>query len=561
MASAAIALTPLLSAALEPGERIIGAESIGGPVSPLLVDADLRRLPPAPIWTPGDPITDIPRRSYPAGGEFGEVPEPTGPDPLVAVQQASVGDLQRGFVPPVAGFAGQGYSGVSPPDPVGDVGRGHFIQAVNSSNGATITVYDLTGATLAGPFLLDSLGAGSCSVGYGDPIVLYDRLADRWFLQEFAQGANFLCVYVSQGPDPVVGGWYAYQFATPSFPDYPHFGVWHDAYYATANESTTDSGVYALDRTNMLAGATARPIQRFGVADLPGYSFNVLTPADLDGDTLPPAGAPGILMRHHDEEIHLTPGADPATDRLEIYSFAIDWVNPGGSVLSRLPDVVVTDFNSYFGSNPFSAVPQPASATRLDPIREVILNRLQYRRFPDRESLVGVVPTNLDTSMTASGVTAGLRWFELRRASGNDWTLHQEGTFQPGPDTENRFVGAIAMDGAGNLALAYSFTDTSGVFPSLKVTGRDGWTGGLGVMTVPEQLLVAGAVASGSSRWGDYAAMGVDPVDDRTFWFTGEYMPPGGGWATWIAAFRFDNPIFADDFESGTANAWSHVEP
>jgi len=514
--------------------QMTGAQIVGGPVTPTIVNIDIRDLPSVDIWQPGDPIKEIPRRFYPPK-DVDPMSYEANPDPLVDLQAAFAMRNTDDFSTPIVNIGAQGFTGVSPPDTVGDIGPNHYIQSINDSGGAVVQIYDKTGATIGSPFAMDSFGSGSCASGYGDPIVLYDRQADRWLMQEFSSSGNYMCFYISQTADPVAGGWYFYDFQAPTFPDYPHFGVWPDAYYGTANEN---SAVYAFDRTNMLAGATAGPMQRFSVPDLPGYGFQCATPADLDGADEPPAGAPGIIMRHVDEEAHSTYTNNPSTDLLEIFAFHVDFANPGNSTLTQLPDVVITDFNSWFiNYSTFYSVPQP-SGGGLDPIREVILNRLQYRNFGSHESLVGVLPTNVYTATSGSDVSAALRWFELRRTSG-DWQVHQEGTFATSDLDENRFVGSIAMDQSGNIGMGYSITDvgTPSIDPSLRYTGRLA-DDPAGVMTQIETQQVTGSGAGGG-RWGDYASINLDPEDDCTYWFTSEFQN-GSGWATQITSFQFD---------------------
>ncbi len=513
----------------------VGAEVVGGPVTPTVAHIDVRTIEPVPAWKPGDPIKEIPRRFF-GGSDTPAAPGTGLPDPLVSVQRSVSATRDRGFTTPAVNVDGQGNTGVSPPDTVGDVGPDYYIQSINGSSGSLVQIFDKSGATVGSSFYMDTLGSGSCASGYGDPIVLYDRLAQRWVLQEFSQSGNYMCFYVSATADPTEGTWYAYGFQAPNFPDYPHIGVWPDAYYTTTNEHP--SAVYAFDRENMITGGTARALQRFTLSDLDGYGFQTATPADLDGADAPPAGAPGYIMRHVDDEAHSSYPDDAVNDLLEIYAFDVDWDTPANSTLTQLPDIMITDYNSWFMDySTFYSVPQPGTTTRLDPILEVILNRLAYRNFGDHETLVGVFPTNIDEATSGSTVNAGQRWFELRKVGAGDWTLHQEGTYQPGDSSENRFVGSVAMDQSGNMALAYSFTDLDpAVDPSLHFTGRLA-SDALDVMTQAETVLVAGS-GSGSGRWGDYASMNVDPADDCTFWFTGEYMD--GSWSTRIGAFKFD---------------------
>ena len=296
----------------------------------------------------------------------------------------------------------------------------------------------------------------------------------------------------------------------------------------------------------MLAG-TAATMQRLTVVPpVSGYGFQTLTPADHDGDTAPPAGAPGIFMRHRDDEAHdVSPVA--GTDLLEMWEMSVDFATPANTTVTKLPNISITDFNSWMiNYTTFFSVPQPGSGTRLDAIREVLMQRLVYRNFGTHETLLGVFATNRDPATSGTSVQQGTRWFELRRTGGTGgaWGLHDEGTF--GGDTNaataNFFMGSVAMDRQGDVALGYSKTDVGGspVFPSIGYTGRlsSDAAGTLG----PEQNAVLGAAAStgGGGRWGDYASMSIDPSNDCTFWLTNEYGRGDGNWDTRITSFTFD---------------------
>ncbi len=528
------------SASAQDGRRVLarGAESYG-PVTPIRTQA-LRDLAMAEPWQPGDPIKEVPRRAFPGS----EQKQPQGneglPDPLIDLQLFGQGDAPTITVG--VNMDGQGFSGATPPDTVGDVGPDHYVQAVNASR---IAIYDKTGTLLPGyPIQLESLApSGACTNGSGDPIVLYDWLADRWFLQEFTGGGT-LCIYVSTSPDPT-GTYNFYSFVPPSFPDYPHYGVWPDAYYAATNENGGGGNqtTYAFDRAAMLAGTPSTMQRLTVVAPLSAYGFQTLTPADHDGDTAPPAGAPGIFMRHNDDEAH-SGSPLPATDTLEMWEMDVDFVTPANTTVTALPSISITDFNSWMVNyTTFFSVPQPSSGTLLDAIREAILQRLVYRNFGSHEVLLGVFATNRNPATSGSAVEQGSRWFELRRtgAEGGGWTLFQEGTYggDTGSSTANYFMGSVAMDGSGGIALGYSKTDVGGspVFPSIGFTGRLE-TDPAGTMG-PENNAVLGVQSQGGTgRWGDYANLSVDPDDDCTFWLTNEYMP-GGSWGTRITSFVF----------------------
>lgn len=517
---------------------------VGGPVTPHKVNIDLSKMPQARAWQPGDPIKEVPRRSYAPMDEKAPGSTAMYPDPLAAKQSAYVTRTNRGFETPLLNQDGQGFTGVNPPDPVLDVGKNYIIQSINGGGGALFEILDkVTGARVAGPISMGTLGTGQCATGLGDPIILYDNAAERWFMQEFSDSGNFMCFYISQTDDPVSGGWYHYGFNDTAFPDYPHFGIWPSAYFGAANNSSRP--VYAFDRDNMLIGATARPMQKFSLVSLAGYGFQAATPADWDqmpGTFVPPSGAPGIILRHVDEEAHSNFTDRPGLDILEMIEFVVDWDTPANSAINNI-NIDFSDFNSCFDNfTSFATVPQPNSGSKLDAIREVILNRLQYINFGSHESLVGVLPTNITDA--CSPVQAGLRWFELRRTGGlgGSWSLYQEGTYADlTATTENRLVGGISMDSAGNMALAYSMTDTDTANPvsaSIKYTGRLA-SDPLGVMSQTEADFVIGSGANTSGRWGDYAAMAVDPIDACTYYFTGEYQT-GSNWSTRVSAVKFD---------------------
>jgi hypothetical protein len=459
---------------------------------------------------------------------------------------------------PVLNFDGQGFTGATPPDTVGDVGIDHYIQAVNDPSGSRFTIYNKSDGSVAqGPTILSSLApAGSPGeIATGDPVVLYDQAADQWVMTELTDPffGNFLNIYVSETSDPT-GNWFYYSVPTPEFPDYPKIAVWDDAYYITTNEFDSVTGeptpaVYALDRTNMLVNGPVRTAQRFAATGLAGFLFQAFTPADRDGATDPPAGSPGYFMRHVDDEAH-SPGAnDAARDFVEVWEFVVDFDDSANSSFTRIANIAVTEFDSDLnGLTAFSAFPQPGTNVQLDPLREVIMHRLQYRNFGSHETLVGNFVTDVDGSDHG-----GVRWFELRKSGTGNWTLHQEGTIAP--DDENRWMGAVAMDGDGNIMIGYNVTSTT-VSPGLRYTGRFE-TDPLGEM-LNERVLVDGSGFSNSFRWGDYSAMSIDPVDDSTFWFTAEYANGTGNWATRIAAFTLDSLILPEPLRALSGAAFNN---
>lgn len=457
-----------------------------------------------------------------------------------------IDDDAAGFSNPTINVPGQTFNFTSPPDTVGDVGLDFYIQAVNSTS---ITIYNKDDGSIAdGPFRLDTLApTGTPGVnGAGDPIVLYDHLANRWMLSEFqAPGVNVLSIYISRTSTPTSNpnDWFYYAVQAPNFPDYPKFGVHPDAYFIGTNE--TDNSVYAVDRNALLAGTGSggfiTPI-RFATPDRPGWLRNLIMPADLDGPA-GPATRGGLYARQVDDEITNPGGADPTQDFVEIYEFQPDFVTPANSTYMQIANVGISEFD-YDVCNPSrDCLPQPGTTNGLDALPHYIAYRLAYRHFATgtpndptpREVLVGSFTHDINDAPQAA-----VRWFELRD-TGTGWSVHQEGDIAP--DATHRWMSAPAMDGNGNIAVGYNVTSST-VFPGIRYSGRfeDDVPG-----TLPRgehTLIDGGGSRSTGNRWGDYSAMSIDPVDDRTFWFTGEYIDGSGVGVTRIGAFAFPNPTF-----------------
>lgn len=525
------------SAAPAAEETRIEGPFVTPPVTPIAVDTDLRSLPKVERIVPPDVVHFVPRRRP-------DIEPPPAP-PADKVDPA----VQRSFGPGrapalIRNFDGIPSTGASPPDTVGAVGPDHYVQMVNT----VFSVYDKMGTLLAGPSSINSLWdgfGGNCEAqNAGDPMVLYDALADRWLLSQFA-GPAIQCVAISQTGDPISGGYFLYAFSLPQFPDYPKFGVWPDGYYMGANSNPK---VFAMDRASMLAGQAAGIIS-FTVSS-PGFHSAIL-PSDLDGTTLPPAGAPNTFYRHADSVFG-------GSDRIETFAFAADFDTPANSTFTGPAQLNTDSFTSLCNFS-FDCVRQPSVGQRLDSITEWPMFRLAYRNFGTHESLV------VNNAVNAGSNQAAVRWYELRKSGANPWAIHQQGTYAP--DSDSRWMASMAMDREGNIAMGYSVSSTT-VSPSLRYTGRLDGDLPLGTMTQGEATAIAGSGSqTGSNRWGDYSALTVDPEDDCTFWFTSLYQPASSGvsWRTRIFSFRFPTcgaeALFADGFESGNTAAWSAAVP
>ncbi len=502
-------------------------------VTPNSVDLDLRSLPTATEWQAGQAIKDMPRPRFNPNFVVPGAPKNkvlNKQDKLMAKQMLATETPAENARALEQTIDGIGFTGVNPPDPSGDVGLNYYIQSINGNSGSVFSVYNKSnGSLVAGPINMETLGSGKCASGAGDPIILWDDMAQRWMLSEFSSSGNNLCVYISKTSDPLTGGWHAYAFASPTFPDYPKYGVGTDAYYVGTNESSPT--VYALDRTAMLSGASASMVRIAG-SKLAGFGFQIFTPADHDGTTAMASSSSGLFLRHRDDEVHNSSSNNATKDYIEIWKLSPNFSNTSSSTFTKVTDIAVSEFDSSLcGLTSFSCFPQSGSSSNMDPLREPMF-RVQYRNFGSYEMLLGNFVTDVN-----GNDHGGIRWFELRKSGSGSWALHQEGTYSP--DSKNRWMGSIAMDKDGNIALAYSWGSSTD-YPGLRYTGRLA-TDSNGTMSQPEAVLVNGTTGVSSNRWGDYSQMAVDPVDGCTFWFTNEYGKTGGQWGTHISSFKFDS--------------------
>ncbi|MEM6964143.1 MAG: 3-coathanger stack domain-containing protein [Bacteroidota bacterium] len=415
-------------------------------------------------------------------------------------------------------FGGIGYTSVNPSDPCIDVGPNHVIQMINGGSGAYFEIYDKSGGVLINQTYLDNyLGFPG---GSGDPIVLYDQNADRWMMSEFANAGNNLHVAISQTSDPT-GSWHTYIYNTPNFPDYPKYGIWNDAYIITTNESGPNA-IYALDRNKLLNGTTNNA-QRFTVPTFGTIGFQALTPIDVDGTTNPSASDPPLIMRMVDDAWD----SSVNNDMLEFWEVDVDFNNANNSSISLSLQLNTTAFDTELcGYTSFSCIDQPSSNTNLDPLREVIMNKAHYRSFGSYESIVCTHVTDV-----TGNDDAGVRWYELRKSGGSNWSIYQEGTYSP--DSDSRWMSSIAINSDGSIGLMYNVSSST-TFPSIRYTGRKECDP-LGTMTEPETEVVTGTAPNSSNRYGDYNCMVVDP-SDQSFWLTAQYNP-ASQWDTHIGQF------------------------
>ena len=546
------------------------APGAGAPVAPVVVKPDVFSISP-PLATVNVPVRPGPPkvRVRPELDRDGAttVREPARPDPVLqrdapqAMPAATTYEgLNNSHNATLSGFI------LVPPDVNGDVGPSDYVEYIN----VVWSVYDkLTGAARPGfpksnAAIWDGMGDPICEDWWeGDAVVMYDQAADRWFLSEFAFPIEdgevvppfklFVAVSTTGNPAgsyarysdtfqrPMTGG----PGAVPIFPDYPKFGVWPDGYYVSINQFNAaldayeGAGAGVFDRAKMIAGDPTASLVYFDTND---DTLGGMLPSDWEGDNAPPAGAPNIFLQADDSAVCCA-----TQDRLQVWKLHADFATPSNSTFTHTSDITAAQGLAAIDMDicneatyQFDCIHHPLATHRLDTLADRLMHRLQYRHQLGTQSLV------VNQTVDANGQgQAGIRWYELRLDGGFNPSLHQHGTFAPG--TVHRWMGSAAMDAQGNIAVGYSVADGpphgTAVFPSINYAGRLR-TDTLGQLAQGEATMYAGTGTqsigifgpSGATRWGDYTALQIDPVDECTFWYVNEYYPATHDWM-WSTRF------------------------
>jgi S-layer homology domain len=546
-------------------------------VGPVHLDQDLRSLPYIP---PSAEVEERRLTRYPH-------PETGGPPPIsgFARFQSLLEEVLApvpAMPPPVLTFDGMNaaQSGCSclPPDTVGDVGPNHYVEAVNSS----IKIFDKSGNPLNGANgttfnsffapLGNSTPCGAASgQNRGDPFVLYDHLANRWVISDFAfpsfpgAGPFYQCIGVSQSPDPVAGPWalYAIQVdpANPTFlGDYPKFALWNDggtqnAYFLTVNlfsgltpQTITFDGVraFALDRASMLGGNPTNAIAFTITAANIGAAYS-LVPAGFRTGNPPPAGRDEMLLAID----------SPATGGVTLtqvkgWKFHVDFSNPGNSTLGLPPNhspnaqIAVSGFVDAFTNTTTLLVPQSGTSQRLDTLGDKIMTPVVYQNLSGTESLWA--DHTVCTDVNCIGPTA-IRWYQFNVTGGNfPANPAQQQNWTNGNDGLWRWMPSIAANQNGNVAIGYSASSPAR-FPSIRYAGRliadppNNLGQGEAIMTSGGGAQLISSPPGAAGRWGDYSMTTVDPADNKTFWHVNEYYPAtsDASWSTRIGKFNFNS--------------------
>jgi hypothetical protein len=526
-------------------------------------------------------------------------PPPTLSPAGIAVEQTSQGTsptmpLLESFDGLGAGFKGpQGTTSLrNPSDNSLAVGPDHVMQIVNSRiaiYSKKANKYETSGAVLYGPVATKSVWTGFGGVcearNNGDAVVRYDQLAGRWLIvmpmfsrvaagefpektglvlgepvppgqvakngvasspgaaatlpanpattppspergqktPEKKEGVWAMCYAISTGPDPL-GTYYRYAFERTLFPDYPRPAVWTDGYYVATStgDDVIQKHACIADRKNMLAGrpATEQCIVVDGV--------NFLNNSDIDGQNLPPAGAPNIMMAAGGTQLKKIFD----DDGIYFWKVHVDWNNPSNTKANGPFKIKVAPYHYLCNGQLTSCVTQPDTERRLDVQGDKIMQRLVYRKVGNQESIVAA-------HSVATQHGGGVRWYEFRLDEKRDPVLYQEGTYAP--EGFYRWMPSIAMDKKGNIGVGYSFGGVPNFVGQRFAARQVGDTKGL--LTLRETVLAKGeASQTNTLRWEDYATTAMDPSDDCTFWYGGDYLKEGDTtYRTRIGSFRLPN--------------------
>ncbi|HEX5084885.1 MAG TPA: hypothetical protein VFY40_22810 [Blastocatellia bacterium] len=519
------------------------------------------------------------------------------PPGAAAVEQRSQGALPGAEL--VASFdgLGVGFEGPqgsaqlrNPSDNSLAVGPDYIMQTVNTRM-AIFTKkgkrYDTTGKVLYGPVpnntVFKGFGGACEATNNGDTVVRYDQLADRWLIVmpvfrrgavradqpqapragghaqssvagqpgqpgqavplfvpppsppdqtapprgqqgqaqgQQQQGPYSMCYAISAGPDPF-GPYYRYEFLRPLFPDYPRPAIWPDGYYVptSTGDHVIQKHACVVERAKMLKGEPAR--EQCVIID----GVNFLNNADIDGKALPPPGSPNVMMAAGGTQLKNV----FEDDGIFAWKFHVDWENPVNTKITGPQKIAVAPYHYLCGGQLTNCVPQPGVDRRLDAQGDKIMARLVYRKIGARESLVAVHSVN-----TSAG-GGGVRWYEFRIGKGRSVRLHQQGTYAP--DGFYRWMASPAIDRFGNIGVGYSFGGTPN-FAGQRFAARRA-NDPLGRLTLRETALAEGEAAQNAMRWEDYTQTAIDPSDDCTIWYAGDYLRKGEtGYSSRIGAFR-----------------------
>jgi hypothetical protein len=456
----------------------------------------------------------------------------------VGARSAAVQDYSEppGLGKPLLKFAGISADDETTPNTSGAVGDEQFVQWVN----VEYAVYKKTNGSLEqGPTPGNNFwSAAPTSACYlhndGEPVVEFDKTAGtagQWVVaQQVLESPYDYCIAVSQ-TDDATGAFYPYTFQLPALPagEYPYYAklaVWPDAYYASFNILNSAGKfvgalVAAFDRSNMIVGGVPRSPVFFGPK--PAGFAGQLLPSDFDGTVAPAPGEPNLYL-----------GLDPNEQDLDIFQFHTVF-GASGSTFTETAQVPINPYQGCSSNPPQWCVAERSPGKCLESIGDRLMYRLAWHNVGGTEYLV----TN-HTIMTSSG-PVGIDWYAIENPSTSP-TIAYSGTVSN--STINYWIGSIAMDHSGDIALGFSAASTS-LDPSIEYTGCEPSASTCSTSS-PLTIVKGTGVQEDSTLWGQYSELTVDPIDDCTLWYTNEYIKTSGSAANWnteIASFKFDSCV------------------
>ena len=424
---------------------------------------------------------------------------------------------------------------VAPPDTNASVGNTQVVETVNTS----YQVFNKsTGASVFGPVEISRVFSGvsgACGLGsvgsYTDPVVLYDKAANRWLVTILASANGFNtgveCIAVSATSD-ATGSYhrYSFSFGPNLLNDYPKFGVWPDAYYASFNMfkamSFLGAQACAFQRSAMLSGLTAKAVcfQR-----TPGQGDFTFLASDMDGSSIATTGEPNFF-------VELGETCSTTCNVLDLFKFHVNFTTPTLSTFTGPTAITVATFTLACGGG--TCIPQTGTTQQLDSLGDRLMFRLAYRNFTGTGAHEALVVTH---SVRTGSAASGVRWYEIRNPNGTP-TVFQQGTISS--STTALWMGSIGMDKKGDIAVGFSESSSS-IHPKIAYTGRVPTDPSGTMESIDVTFSGAGSQTGGLSRWGDYTSISIDPNDDCTFWYANEYIPSNGSfnWHTRLNSFKF----------------------
>jgi hypothetical protein len=382
-----------------------------------------------------------------------------------------------------------------PPDTNAAVGNNFVVETVN----VQIRIFDkATGNILLNEPLATFFGARSG----GDPYVIYDDRADRWYVSALDSNDTGLFLAVSNDGNPLDGFLPTYHLTNVGgFPDYEKPGFNDDAIFISFNNfgsGGTAATIASIDKAAALSGTLTYYVSQ------PSFQFRAMPPAQMhaNGESDQPGGVEWFVS---------TDGTDAGGNTIRVTQMT--------NYLSNSPSFTYTSLSVTPYKNAIRA-DQPGGAITTFP--NTTTTQVQYHK--------GHLVTAMASSQGDDGYPKGL-YYQID-VKGPTPILLQEGKIDPGAGVAVQMP-SVDEDKNGNLGLTWM---ESSVNEYLSM-----W---VGTVNKAGELTAAVAAPGGgffyvNFRIGDYSTTVLDD-DGKTFWSANEYIGNNGAtdiWLTHIASF------------------------